>query len=91
MTFHHDAARSRYELVEAGGTAFADYERSGGVVTFTHTVVPEALRGRGIAGRLVAAALEDVRARGLTLVPACSYVARYVEDHPETRDLLAPS
>jgi predicted GNAT family acetyltransferase len=89
MSIHHDADRRRYELAEAGGTAFAEYELAGPVITFTHTVVPAALRGRGIAGRLVAGALEDVRARGLKVVPACSYVARHIADHPDTQDLLA--
>ena len=49
-----------------------------------------ALRGQGVAGRLVAGALEQVRARGLRVVPACSYVAAYMAKHADTRDLLAP-
>lgn len=89
MTVHDNMAESRYELAEAGETSFAAYELSGEVMTFTHTVVPPALRGRGIAGRLVAGALDDAQARGLKVVPACSYVARYIADRPELRDLLA--
>ena len=85
-----NAAESRFELAEGGEVAVAAYELAGDVVTFTHTVVPPALRGRGVAGRLVAGALAEVRARGLKIVPACSYVADYVAKHPEARDLLAP-
>ena len=85
----NDAAAGRYELDAGGAVAFAAYERAGDVVTFTHTVVPEAARGGGVATRLIAGALADVRARGLRIVPRCSFVARHVAAHPETRDLLA--
>lgn len=82
-------ARSRYELVVDGHTAFAAYEIEGGIVTFTHTVVPKALQGQGIAGRLISAALADVRARGMKLIAQCSFVAAYLDKHPEEKDLLA--
>lgn len=86
---HDNAALSRFELAEDGEVAVAAYELAGKVITFTHTVVPRALRGRGVAGRLVAAALEQVRASGLKVIPACSFVAGYMAEHAETRDLLA--
>jgi predicted GNAT family acetyltransferase len=55
----------------------------------THTFVPGELRGRGLAEQLVRAALEHARAEKLRVVPACSYVAKYIERHPEYRALLA--
>jgi predicted GNAT family acetyltransferase len=58
-------------------------------MTFTHTETPQRLRGRGIASRLVHGALEAVRARGLKVVPRCSFVANYVARHREFDDLLA--
>ena len=84
---HNDAA-SRYELTEDGATAFASYVRDGDVLLFDHTVTPPELRGRGIASRVVKAALDDVRARDLRIVPACSFVADYVARHPEVGDLV---
>jgi uncharacterized protein len=54
-----------------------------------HTGVPLPLRGHGIAARLVAAALAHARSEGLRVDPRCSYVARYMQRHPETQDLLA--
>ncbi len=82
-------AESRYELIEDGAVAVAVYEKRGGAVAFTHTVVPKALGGRGIGGRLIKAALADVRAQGLKVVPVCSFVAAYIDKHPEEQDLLA--
>ena len=52
-----DPAGSRYLLEEDGETAFAAYHRDGDVLVFTHTVVPDAVAGRGIGTALVAGAL----------------------------------
>jgi predicted GNAT family acetyltransferase len=53
-----------------------------------HTEVDPAHEGKGYAGMLVAAALDDVRSRGLTVVAQCPYVAKYIRDHDEYADLL---
>jgi predicted GNAT family acetyltransferase len=59
------------------------------VLLLTHTEVPPALEGRGIAAALVKAALDWARAEGLRVRPLCSYVVAYMRRHPETQDLLA--
>jgi predicted GNAT family acetyltransferase len=84
-----NAARHRYELVADGQTAFAEYRIDGDTITFTHTIVPTALEGRGIGSRLVMAALDDARARGRSVIAQCSFVAGYIDRHPEYRDLMA--
>ena len=85
----NDEERQSYVLEQDGHTAYAAYEIDGGTITFTHTVVPDAFRRMGIGSKLVQAALEDVRARGLRVVAQCSFVAAYIERHPEWQDLLA--
>jgi uncharacterized protein len=82
-------ARQRYELDTQAGAAFAFYRLHDGVMTFTHTEVPAALRGRGIGSAMMRAVLTDVRAQGLKVIAACPFVADYVERHPEFADLLA--
>jgi predicted GNAT family acetyltransferase len=89
MSVRNKEARSRYELEADGETAFAAYRVEDGNIVFHHTVVPEALEGRGIGSALVKGALEDVRARGLKVVPLCSFVRGWIERHPDARDLLA--
>jgi hypothetical protein len=57
-------------------------------VTFSHTIVDPEFRGKGIATGLVKHALDDLRTRGLKLTNYCSFVADYIADHPEYRELV---
>ncbi|HMN51369.1 MAG: N-acetyltransferase [Xanthobacteraceae bacterium] len=82
-------ALSRYEFDVEGGTAFANYRLSPGVVTVTYTEVPVALRGRGIGAKLSTAVLEHIRVQGMKVIPRCGYFAGFIRDHPEYHDLLA--
>jgi hypothetical protein len=85
--------RERYEARIDGRLAgFAQYHVDGGRITIFHAEVDPALGGRGVGSRLAAAALDDVRARGLELVPSCPFIAAYVRSHPEPYlDLVAES
>ena len=87
----NNEAGQRYELEAGGAIAFAAYQMRGNVVVFTHTEVPKALEGQGIAGKLIKSALADVRERGLRVLPLCPFVAAYIDRHPEEQDLLVPS
>lgn len=80
--FSHNAAERRYELAVDGHIAHADYHLDGESIVFTHTLTPPALRGRGVGARLAHAALTDAKARGLKIVPACSFIADYLVKHP---------
>jgi predicted GNAT family acetyltransferase len=84
----HNSAAQRYEARIDRYLAVADYYRSGDTITFTHTEVPPALRGRGIASKLIHSALEDARAQNLTVVPLCSFVATYIRRHTQYAPLL---
>lgn len=85
----HNVAESRYETTVEGTLAVADYRRDGDRITFTHTEVPPAIGGRGIAAAIVKFALDDARARGLRVASTCWYVTDYIRDHPEYQDLTA--
>ena len=87
-TVSHNAAAHRFEATVDGQLCICDYRRSGDVAVFDHTVVAPALQGRGIAADLVVAGLAWAREQGLKVRPSCSYVAAYMQRHPETQDLL---
>lgn len=85
----NNEAESRFEAVVEGHVSVVDYVRQGSALVLPHTFVPPVLRGRGIAEKLVRTALEYARAEKLTVVPACSYVALYIERHAEFKSLVA--
>ena len=53
-----------------------------------HTEVSPSLEGQGLGARLVAGALDDIRARGLRVVPICPFVRTYIRRHPDYADLV---
>ncbi len=82
--------QDRYEIETHGQTVgHAIYRVDGDVVTMPHTEVDPAFGGRGLAGELVQFALDDVRSQGLKVDPACPYVAKWIDRHPDYQDLLA--
>ncbi len=84
----HTADAQRFQLTVEGHQAVLDYRRQGDTLVITHTGVPEAIGGRGIAAQLVKAALEYARANGLKVDPACSYADTFMRRHGEYADLL---
>ena len=78
-----DAVGHRFIIEADGQVAELVYRLDGKQLTLVHTGVPEKIGGRGIAGRLVAAAFGRAVAEGLTVVPLCPYVRSWLRDHPE--------
>ncbi|MDP9796109.1 putative GNAT family acetyltransferase [Catenuloplanes nepalensis] len=78
----------RYEVTADGELAgFAVYYLEGQRIVFIHTEVAVEYEGRGLGSRLARDALDDVRGRGLRVVPACPFFAKFIRTHPEYRDL----
>ncbi|HEY1571801.1 MAG TPA: GNAT family N-acetyltransferase [Pseudonocardiaceae bacterium] len=59
------------------------YDRKGDRVVVRSTVVDPRYRNRGIGGRLVRAALDDVAAAGLSLTNYCGFVTDFLAANPE--------
>jgi uncharacterized protein len=81
----HNPAAGRYQAMVDGLTAELTYRLQGHRMVITHTVVPPAIEGRGIGSALVRAAVQDAIARDLTIVPLCSFVAGWLDRHPEVQ------
>lgn len=86
----HNEAASRYELHDDGVlVGIADYSVNGDTMVFPHTEIDPSRRGQGLGEILVRGALDDVRTTGRRIVPACWFVAQFVDEHPDYEDLLA--
>jgi predicted GNAT family acetyltransferase len=81
--------RTRYELLVDGELAgFLRYNMRAGRIILVHTEIDEARAGHGLASILVAGALDDIRVRGLKIVPVCPFVERFLKRHPDYDDLV---
>lgn len=85
----HNETRHRFEATVDGQLCVADYSLRGDVVWMTHTGVPSAVGGRGIAAELVRVALAWADEKGYAVEPSCSYVDVYMRRHPQTQRLRA--
>ncbi len=83
----HNTSRNRFEMEIDGAAAYLEYLDHGSTVVLTHTFVPPALRGQGLAGKLTRAALDFAREKGKIVDPQCSYAASFMDQHPEYADL----
>ena len=86
--FSDNTAEHRFELSFANGTVVVDYEHAPGALTITHTEVPKALEGRGLASRMAGLIVAEARRRGLQLIPICPFFAGYLKKHPEHSDIV---
>jgi uncharacterized protein len=85
-----NAAKRRYEaLVDGAVAGYVLYEQREGELVLIHTEVAEEFEGEGVGSRLIAGALDDIRARGLQVTPLCPFAAAYIKRHAEYSDLVA--
>jgi predicted GNAT family acetyltransferase len=73
-----------------GSEAEMNYvERTPGTVTIVHTYTPPPHRGRSVAATIVSKAVQDFRAGGKKVVPACWFARQLFQEHPDWADVLA--
>lgn len=77
----------RFETELNGQLARIEYKREGSNIIFTHTEVPEAFEGQGIATKMVYHAMEYAKNEGLKVRALCPFVNKYVSEHPEYHDI----
>jgi len=86
----NDAAARRYRL-EVGGkeVGFVDYDPVGASsILLKHTEVDPKHEGKGYGGKLVAGVLDDLRSRGMTVLPICPYAIAWIKRHREYLDVV---
>ena len=82
----------RFEL-RAGGEVVArvDYLPAGASLIFAHTEVLPGHEQQGLGSVLVRGALEQLRARGTSVIPTCPFTAAFIDRHREYADVVDPS
>jgi predicted GNAT family acetyltransferase len=85
----NNEAELRYEALRDGRVVGEiRYRTAPDTVVLVHTEVAPSAGGSGVGSRLVAHALDDIRARGLNVVPLCPFVASFIRRHPDYADLV---
>jgi predicted GNAT family acetyltransferase len=88
ITEQRDGDKGRYVFADPAGDSELTYRLAGERMVIDHTFTPPALRGRGVAGKLVERAVRDARARGWSVVPVCPYVKIKIDRTPALQDVL---
>jgi len=83
LSITDDSGGERFLVESNGQIAQLLYRKEPGRLILVHTEVPEALGGRGIAGKLVQAAVASAAAEQRTVVPWCPYARRWLQDHQD--------
>jgi predicted GNAT family acetyltransferase len=91
IAIRHSRVRNRFETEVEGHAAYLEYSLEGGTMAILHTIVPDEIGGRGIAGRLMQAAIDHARTEGLEIDPQCAYAEAWMRRHPEYSGLMMRS
>lgn len=82
MEFIHE--KNRIYMNNEAGEVIAEVtfpETAPGVFTIDHTIVDPCLQGQGVAGKLVQAAVDEIKLRGGRVEATCSYAVKWLEKH----------
>lgn len=81
--------RGRFEIrLDGRVVGLASYHVDNGVMTLPHTEIDPGVGGRGLGSVLVAGVLDAARERGLHVLPYCSFIRHYMQQHPDYADLV---
>lgn len=85
----HDEEAHRFVVEIRGQEAYLAYTQQGNVLDFYHTLVPETLRGQGLAEKVVKAGFDYAKEKGFKVLPTCAYVSgTFLKRNEQYRPLL---
>lgn len=88
-TLIHNEPECKYEYHIDGHIAYITYDDQDGNMHLTHTIVPDALAGKGLAKQLLEDVLAQIEKNGKKAVAQCSYIVKYQEKNPDKSDIFA--
>ncbi len=84
----NDKQGSRFLLDVDGSEVYVLYAEDNRTIDLYSTYTTPALRGQGLAAKVVTAALEYAKEKNLKVIPGCWYVKMFLEKHPEYQALI---
>lgn len=89
MLVRENREKHRYELVEGDEIAgFIVYQVRDGEYWLVHTELEEGYGESGVGSFLVRKTLDDLRSKGVAVVPTCPFVGGWIKRHPDYQDLV---
>ncbi len=85
----HNEVENTFEVWIDGYLSKLDYIQDDKNFVITHVGVYPELRGQGVAGKIVEAALQYAKQKSLRVVPMCSYAAAYIRGNPQYLELTS--
>ena len=88
---HEQSGHRGAFFLERGGKRLAEmtYTVAGSRLIIDHTTVDDSLRGQGVGGKLVRAAVDWARGENAKLMPLCPYAKSVFDKTPDYSDVLA--
>lgn len=84
MQIVHDVQHKKFYCEVDGYEAHMKYNDLGNnSLEYYSTYVPNELRGKGLAGKIVKVAADYAKEYGIKVVPTCSFVTTFYERNPE--------
>jgi predicted GNAT family acetyltransferase len=91
ITITNHPEKHRYEAAIDGKLAgYCEYNLLANAVMFTHTEVLPAFEGQGVGSAIARHVLDEARAQGTAVIPACQFIAGYIRKHRDYVDLVRP-
>lgn len=84
----NDKQGSRFVLNVDGQEVYVLYAEDKDALDLYSTYTPLKLRRKGLAAKVVKAALEYAKEKRLKVIPNCWYVKKFVEEHSEYSDII---
>jgi uncharacterized protein len=89
VTVDDNPMENRYEArIDEALVGVSQYELTADTIVFLHTVVAQEYEGQGVGSAIARYALDDARARGLSVRPLCPYIRGWLQRHAEYADLI---
>ncbi len=84
----HNPSDEQFEVDLGKDKATLIYMIKVGLFIILNIEVPVAFEGRGIAAKITQVALDYAQIKGYKIRSYCSYTTRYIERHPEYREIV---